>query len=284
MTHATAFGEPVVAGSRRRRPLRAPRRAAPRPRLERAGDPVARTAPAVGSDVRGGPGADHRGRWLRVVRQPRHRSPGGRVARRHDAVVPVLAGCRRARRSAGRARRVQWGSGVRRRARAGRSRSLRGCRHPLRHPAVRRRGAGRARPARAPAGVRGAGRSRPGDPARAARPHLGVPAQHLRCAHRRPPRPGWARHHRPHPAPAGRVGRRTSRARAVVRGGAGRRTGRRRLADAAGCRTRGARRVVTPGVVGDPAAAAVAERPAGTAGRVVRAGGGAAGGGGRRPP
>ncbi len=184
MTHATTFGEPVVAIYGARDP------GAPLVVLLHGRGSneqeilVARAAPAPRRRVRRRAGAHRRGWWLRLVRQPRHRPPGGRVARRDDALVPVVAGCRGARGAAGAARRVQWGSGIRRRPGARRPGSVRRSRHPLRHAAVRRRGAGRRRPPRAPARLRGAGRQRHGHPARAARPHLGLPARAVGGARR----------------------------------------------------------------------------------------------------
>ena len=66
--------------ARRHRPGRAPGRPAARPRLRRARDPRPGRAPAGRAGVRRGAGADRRGRRVRLVRQPRHRPPGRRVA------------------------------------------------------------------------------------------------------------------------------------------------------------------------------------------------------------
>ena len=171
------FAPPVVATYGSRRPGGAARRAAARPRLGRARDPRPRRAPAGRAGVRRGAGADRRGRRLRLVRQPRHRPPGRRVAARDHGLVPRLARRGRARRAAGAPGRLQRRRRLRRRPGARRPAPLRRGRDPLRHPALRRRRRRSSPAAGPPAGVRRPGRRRPRHPARAARPHLALPAR-----------------------------------------------------------------------------------------------------------
>ena len=118
---------PGTRGGDRRvdRPGGAAGRAAARPRLARAGDPRPRRPPAGRPRVRRGARPDRRGRRLRLVRQPRHRPPGRRVAARDDGLVPRLARRGRAGRAAGRAGRLQRRRGLRRRAAARRPGPLR---------------------------------------------------------------------------------------------------------------------------------------------------------------
>ena len=192
MTTAT-FAPPVVATYGSHGPVRTPGRPAARARLQRARDPRPGGPPAERAGVRGGARADRRGRWVRLVRQPRHRSPGRRVAARHHGLVPHLARRRRPGRPTGAAGRLQRRGRLRRRPGAGRPGTVRRGGDPLRDPAVRRRTRHRRRPTGPPAGVRGPGRRRPRHPPRAPRPDLGLPAGRVRRAHgraaaaRRPP-------------------------------------------------------------------------------------------------
>ena len=101
--------------ARRHRPRRPVGRAAARPRVERGRHHRPRRPPPRRSRVCRGAGADRRGRRLRLVRQPRHRPPRRRIARRHHGLVPHLARRRRPRRTSGGARRLQRRRGVRRR-------------------------------------------------------------------------------------------------------------------------------------------------------------------------
>ena len=105
-------------GRRVRRPGPPARRAAARSRLARAGHHRPRRTPARGAVVRRRARADRRGRWLRVVRQPRDRPAGGREPGRDDGVVPRVARRRRPGRAPRRAGRLQRGCCLRRRARA----------------------------------------------------------------------------------------------------------------------------------------------------------------------